>query len=745
MSELISVLQRFDRFFPRVSEKAARSLASVERYVATGFGRPLNEMAYQRKSDTLFVLGSGPSINELGPDEWRYMKSCDTIAFNNFIAHDFVPDIYVAQRGKSDRATPNFVECFNNRCKAYSDTKFILRGDTINNFSAHEHPGYEQFMRSISERAFFGAEVFIQSDTAHNPVVLLEALESASLGISSNLLFKAGATVPLIHVLGAQLGFKSVVFLGIDMNDATHFYDDPTRKFAAKFDGTSHSGPHPHNDLSKRRFTIPRIISDQAAFFMQRQVRSFVSSNRSRLWPSLPKYDFPSASLPATPPRLNRKLKICFLAPSFHPKVGGMELQLENLATKLHEQGHRVHVFAPRYSRADDARSYPFPVHRHTTYLNDAGLLECAQGTRPLPGARFGLGAAVINEHRSEPFDLIVAYSAYRMGNIGLALRRLLDVPMVLRTHGLDINKNPEIGYGWRLDADKEALIAQSVEGADRCIAISSSVADLLAEFTTAPKVDLIWNGVDVDGFAQGKVGIRERFGIRDGAVVGLMVGRNVVKKQFDRALQYFGSSPLAHRSDWNMLMVGADMKMLQSRVDALGLTERVILIDRIAADEMPDVYACADIFVMPSLVETFGAVTIEAMASGLPVVGLRAPGTEDQVEHGLSGLLVDDLTMLPAAFFTLLTDPPTRIQMGRAARDRAVAGFGWDEVVGKYINTFEKAVNQRECRFYPERDLDVEAYEYGDRLISNIPYYASEAYYSIKKRIAMLVDIYVK
>jgi glycosyltransferase involved in cell wall biosynthesis len=93
--------------------------------------------------------------------------------------------------------------------------------------------------------------------------------------------------------------------------------------------------------------------------------------------------------------------------------------------------------------------------------------------------------------------------------------------------------------------------------------------------------------------------------------------------------------------------------------------------------------YHNADIFINPSFYETLGMSTIEAMASGLPVITTPVGGVPEVVEHGKTGLLVKpgDTDELVKAIIRVLEDKDLRLLMGQAARKRAVELFSWERI----------------------------------------------------------------
>ena len=108
----------------------------------------------------------------------------------------------------------------------------------------------------------------------------------------------------------------------------------------------------------------------------------------------------------------------------------------------------------------------------------------------------------------------------------------------------------------------------------------------------------------------------------------------------------------------------------------------QAIFARHLAGDDLARAYASSDVFMNPSTTETFGNVTLEAMACGLPVVGARATGTSSLVHHGISGQLVTpgDIAGYAAALTTYLTDDRAAAMAGEAGLALS-RRYSWDEI----------------------------------------------------------------
>jgi glycosyltransferase involved in cell wall biosynthesis len=108
------------------------------------------------------------------------------------------------------------------------------------------------------------------------------------------------------------------------------------------------------------------------------------------------------------------------------------------------------------------------------------------------------------------------------------------------------------------------------------------------------------------------------------------------------------------------------------------------------------DLLAGTDLFAMPSRVDSFGIVYLEAWAYGVPVVGCRSGGVPDVIEHGRDGLLVPfgSQALLALAIESLLVAPGRRRAMGRCGRAKVEAQYTWDRIYSKLENIYWEAVS---------------------------------------------------
>jgi glycosyltransferase involved in cell wall biosynthesis len=205
--------------------------------------------------------------------------------------------------------------------------------------------------------------------------------------------------------------------------------------------------------------------------------------------------------------------------------------------------------------------------------------------------------------------------------------------------------------------------------------------------------IEIIPCGTDIEHFGQvDRQRARQKIGIDPEAKVILYVGRFDPRKGIETLVRAVARSEVRRHENIRLIIAGgsrpgeADGKerdRIEGIVDELGLNDCTTFPGRLDQAELPFYYAAADVCVVPSHYEPFGLVTIEAMASGTPVVGSDVGGLQFTIVSEETGLLVPpkDEAAFANAIDRILSNPAWRDELGRAARSRVESYFSWDGV----------------------------------------------------------------
>ncbi len=231
----------------------------------------------------------------------------------------------------------------------------------------------------------------------------------------------------------------------------------------------------------------------------------------------------------------------------------------------------------------------------------------------------------------------------------------------------------------------------------ERVIAVSEGTARELQEFYRVPreKITVIPNGVDGTVFrpaadAAAKHALRARLSLPLDAFVALFVGGDWERKGVRDAIAAIAGLPHV-----KFVVLGTgNVVAMRAYATKLGAHDQVIFPGPSQAPQ--DWYAASDAFVFPSRYEAFSLVTLEAAASGLPIVAHAINGTEELVRNDENGWLVPVGADALREKLVLLRDDPLRRSRMSAAAVESSRRYGWDRIAQEQFAVFEAAAAQR-------------------------------------------------
>jgi glycosyltransferase involved in cell wall biosynthesis len=270
--------------------------------------------------------------------------------------------------------------------------------------------------------------------------------------------------------------------------------------------------------------------------------------------------------------------------------------------------------------------------------------------------------------------DVVHGHSMYGWG---AALSR--TGPMVVTCHGTQLNEYRATRATTRdpnhttTDYISYRMERYAARRADRVIAVSEeNRVDVVEQYgIPGERMRVIPNGIRPERFHEARP---------QGPTV-LFVGRLHQRKGVDVLLR---SMPAVRERvpEARLLIAGTgererDLKALKAELD---LGEAVEFLGFVPDEDLPDLYASATVFAMPSLYEGFGIVMIEAMASSVPVVAFATGGAPEVIEDGVNGHLADPDT-LADKLVRVLQDPADAAAMGRRGRELVEDRYSWRAV----------------------------------------------------------------
>jgi phosphatidylinositol alpha 1,6-mannosyltransferase len=376
---------------------------------------------------------------------------------------------------------------------------------------------------------------------------------------------------------------------------------------------------------------------------------------------------------------VQRPLRVALVTSSYNFIADGVALTLNRLVGYLLAHDVEVLVFAP-------IADTPAFVHQGT-------LVPVP--SRPLPGRPeyrlvLGMPRAVKQQLVDFKPDIIHLAVPDLLGQAALKLAQTHGIPAVATYHTRYETYLRHYRYlGWLEGWLKRTL--RNFYGACREVYVpsASTRAALLAD-GLRDNLRPWPRGIDTQRFSPDKrsAAWRSKLGIGVDEVVILHVSRLVREKRLDTLTAALKQMP--HR----VVIVGDGPDRAFARRELPG----AIFLGFQDGEDLAAAYASSDIFIFPSDSESFGNVTLEAMASGVPCVCANATGSRSLVVEGETGFLVDadNADGFARAVGRLADNPELRRHMGEAGRRRALT-FGWDETLGRMLGYYRAVLGQTE------------------------------------------------
>jgi D-inositol-3-phosphate glycosyltransferase len=374
-------------------------------------------------------------------------------------------------------------------------------------------------------------------------------------------------------------------------------------------------------------------------------------------------------------------------------ETGGLNVYVGEISRALARLGVAVDIFSRRRdAAAPDVRALAPGVRLIEIAAGPAAELDKNEVFWHL--SEFVLNVLQFAEREGRAYNLI--YSHYWLsGGVGRLLQSRWGVPHATMFHTTGLVKNlARVGEGEKpLRIETERKI---VARADRVIAASPhDRAQLLRHYRApAERVEVVPCGVDLDQFRpRDRDAARAALGLGPGKVA-LFVGRPDPVKGLEI---FFGAlGELEERDQVRAVVVGGEdeaaLAPFRARAAALGIAERVRFDGAQPHERLPLYYNAADVCVVPSYVETFGLVAVEAMACGTPVIAARVGGLISSVRDGETGFLIPWRCPGPFAerLEILLGNDALRARFAEACRP-AVTRFAWPAVAETLLGVFER------------------------------------------------------
>jgi 1,2-diacylglycerol 3-alpha-glucosyltransferase len=330
-------------------------------------------------------------------------------------------------------------------------------------------------------------------------------------------------------------------------------------------------------------------------------------------------------------------MRILFVSDTYYPHLNGVYYFVCRIAPLLQRNGHTVAVFAPsetmRFTRKmiDDIEVFGVPSLPVVLYP------KVRVPIRFLLRSRI---RALLDEFAP---DVIHIQDHFLLGRTVLKVNKRTAIPIIGTNHFMPENLTALVRtYKWKGRLER-ILWSRFSSVYDQLMLVTTptETAARLIRPLLKPEVVAVSSGIDLTKFEPRHYDgqIRARYGIPDKPIL-LFVGRLDPEKKLDEVL---GAVAIARRQTKFCLVIvgkGIQQPALEKRAVILGIREHVIFTGFVPEEDLPMIYHLSECFIIASIAELLSLATLQAMASGLPVIAARAGALEELVHDRTNGLL---------------------------------------------------------------------------------------------------------
>jgi N-acetyl-alpha-D-glucosaminyl L-malate synthase BshA len=363
-----------------------------------------------------------------------------------------------------------------------------------------------------------------------------------------------------------------------------------------------------------------------------------------------------------------------------YPTYGGSGVVATELGKELASRGHDVHFI-----------SYALPIRltmNDHIYFHEVEVLSYPLFEYP----PYDLVLATKMAEVMTRFDLDILHVHYAIPHsisAYLAKRMLTDrvVPFVTTLHGTDITL---VGN----DRSYLPITRFGIEQSDAVTAVSDYLKQrTIHEFQIKRAIEVVPNFVDCNTYRPSvDREFRRKFAADDeGILIHISNFRPI--KRIEDVVGIFAQ--LRKQKKARLLMVGdgPDRPKAEWLASTHGVADDVSFVGK--QNDMSQFLAVSDVLLLPSELESFGLVALEAMACEVPVIATRVGGIPEVVRHGIDGFLYDlgDIRSMADGCLQILTRPSLRASLGQAARERATREFCASKIVLQYEDLYRRTI----------------------------------------------------
>ena len=383
---------------------------------------------------------------------------------------------------------------------------------------------------------------------------------------------------------------------------------------------------------------------------------------------------------PATRP----SLRIAVVTETWPPEVNGVAMTLAKLVQGLSHRNHDVQLIRPRQTKTDSP-------------MSDASLEEVLMRGMPIPRypeLKLGLPSkkTLVKTWTLRRPDVVHIATEGPLGWSALQAAKVLKLPVTsdFRTNFQSYSKH--YGVGWL----RKPIVAylRKFHNATACTMVPTRELMRTLSQNGFANLKVVSRGVDTKLFniAKRDTRLRSSWGATDETKVLISVGRMAPEKNLDQVLKTYDALKSTGQA-FKLVMVGDGplKEQFQKRYP------EIIFPGMLSQTNLAAYYASSDLFIFPSQTETFGNVTLEALASGIPVLAFDCAAARDWVQTGINGWLVAENNPegFAAQAVSIFKSKELLEQITQSTRQQVVH-LDWDQIAEQVESVFWDAIRMR-------------------------------------------------
>ncbi len=365
-----------------------------------------------------------------------------------------------------------------------------------------------------------------------------------------------------------------------------------------------------------------------------------------------------------------------------YPTFGGSGVLATELGKALADKGHNIHFI-----------TYQQPV-RLTGFSANIFYHEVRVPTYPLfdfPPYETALASMLVDVVRNNHIDLLHVHYAIPHASAAYMAKKILEtegihIPFITTLHGTDITL---VGK----DKTYAPVVSFSINQSDAITAVSNNLREeTFTNFKIEKDISVIHNFVDIHRFNKKPIDAFRKVIAPAGEKIILHASNFRKIKRIADVIRIFDVIKKDIPAKLLLVGDGPERPMAEELCRELGICEDARFVGK--QQDMEEIYAIADLFLLPSEYESFGLSALEAMAAGTPVIATNAGGLPEIVSHGVNGFLgnIGDVKSMGDFGKIILGDAEVHKSFKFAAREQALK-FDIENIVPLYESLYMKVL----------------------------------------------------